>query len=164
MTFATSADITVVLKITYGQEIRRVSFTGDSFSALRSLVATLFSLDQERITIKYKDSDGDLITMVLHSTSLHTHQLDTLIKYLLFFFQSLDNELHEAIQLALASQSKSPLRLFVEGMQPLLHLCLSSFTTTIHAFTIHSNFTLHLHPRSCTIYIIPSHSSTTLHI
>jgi hypothetical protein len=57
--------ITVGVKVAFEHEIRRVSFTGNTFSALSNLVATLFSIEKETIVIKYKDDAGDLITMVL---------------------------------------------------------------------------------------------------
>lgn len=65
MTIATIAEITIGVKASYEHEIRRVSLKGNTtFSALREVVSSLFSLNNETVVIKYKDDDEDLITMV----------------------------------------------------------------------------------------------------
>ena len=61
----TFAEFNVGVKVAFEHEIRRVSFTGHTFLALRDLVTPLFSLAAESVALKYKDEDGDLITMVL---------------------------------------------------------------------------------------------------
>lgn len=79
-----SAPISV--KVSFGNDIRRVTFNGASFVPLRDLVAGLFVLDPVTTVVKYQDEDEDKITM------------------------SSDGELQEALRL-----SKGTLRLFVES-------------------------------------------------
>lgn len=51
------------IKVTFGEEIRRLSFTGTSFQMLVEDVKRLFNLkDEFNPVIKYLDDDKDLIT------------------------------------------------------------------------------------------------------
>lgn len=92
MTIATAEELNgsgvVGVKVVFGREIRRSSLAEHSVVALQVLVSELFSLEKEQVSLKYKDEDGDLITL------------------------SLDKEVKEAVQLALAN--KGPLHLIVE--------------------------------------------------
>lgn len=51
------------VKVSYGEEIRRLSFTGNSFKMLVEEIKKLFSLKEESpIVVKYLDEDKDYIT------------------------------------------------------------------------------------------------------
>jgi len=75
------------VKVSLGDELRRTSFNGTGFEALRDAVAKLFGLEAASIVLKYQDDDGDKITM------------------------SSDGEVKDALQQA---KEKKLLRLFVE--------------------------------------------------
>jgi PB1 domain len=66
VTFGKSSHEGVGVKVTFGREIRRATFVGTSFTELKALVGDLFGLDYENIDIrlKYKDEDGDFISLV----------------------------------------------------------------------------------------------------
>ena len=52
------------VKISHGNEIRRVTLPQTSFASLAEHTASLFGLPQANINIKYEDDDGDKISMV----------------------------------------------------------------------------------------------------
>lgn len=58
-----SVNAALSLKVSYGGEIRRATYTDVSFVGLRDLVANLFGLDSTSVVLKYEDDDGDKITM-----------------------------------------------------------------------------------------------------
>lgn len=54
----------LAVKVSYGEELRRATFHGAAYVALRDLCAKLFELDPATTVLKYQDDDGDKITMV----------------------------------------------------------------------------------------------------
>lgn len=73
MTIATAQDLQnnseninsgVGIKVSFGREIRRAYLKRKSYEDLVDLVSNLFSLNRENVGLKYKDEDGDLITLV----------------------------------------------------------------------------------------------------
>eukprot|EP00026_Physarum_polycephalum_P006700 Phypoly_transcript_06751.p1 GENE.Phypoly_transcript_06751~~Phypoly_transcript_06751.p1 ORF type:complete len:507 (+),score=98.03 Phypoly_transcript_06751:137-1657(+) len=91
MNTTTTAGNELAVKVSLGDEIRRATFNGATYVALRDLCAQLFELDPASTVLKYQDDDGDKITV------------------------SSDGELQEALQLA---KAKNLLRLFVEAKAP----------------------------------------------
>jgi hypothetical protein len=84
----TEEDVSV--KVSFGNELRRVSCSGSSsFAALRDLVVQLYRLPSPSVNIRYQDDEGDLITI------------------------STDGEVREALQQAKIGLRN--LRLFVEA-------------------------------------------------
>lgn len=62
------------VKVSYGDEIRRTSFNGAiAFDSLRDTIAKLFGLQPALVVLKYQDSDGDKITVVLFSLHFMNH-------------------------------------------------------------------------------------------
>jgi hypothetical protein len=53
----------LAVKVSLGDEIRRATFNGATYVALRDLCATLFELDPTNTVLKYQDDDGDKITL-----------------------------------------------------------------------------------------------------
>jgi len=52
-----------ILKVSLDAEIRRVALTSADFSSLQKQVGDLFSLPPSSFSLKYKDDEGDLITL-----------------------------------------------------------------------------------------------------
>lgn len=52
------------LKVSHGNEIRRVTLKQVSYAALCAKVSDLFLIPVPAISLKYQDDDGDRITMV----------------------------------------------------------------------------------------------------
>ena len=62
---------TLAVKVSYGDDIRRATFNGTTYVALRDLSAKLFELDPATTVLKYQDEEGDNITVVCE----HTHHI-----------------------------------------------------------------------------------------
>lgn len=101
----------LAVKVSYGDEIRRATFTGTTYVALRDLCAKLFELDPATAVLKYQDDDGDKITVVcLASLRLHASFLNANAH-----LQSTDGEVQDALQ---GAKEKKILRLFVDVKAP----------------------------------------------
>lgn len=84
------SDDTLPVKVSFGDDIRRASFTpSSSFAALRELVGKLFGVDETSYVLKYQDDEGDKITMAS------------------------DDELQEAVRIGQNTQKM--LRIYVEN-------------------------------------------------
>ena len=51
------------LKLKLGEEIRRISLYERSFISLQKQIKELFGLNERSFTLKYKDEEGDLVTI-----------------------------------------------------------------------------------------------------
>lgn len=52
------------VKISFGNEIRRITLPDSSYSTLLDKVTLFFSIERNVVAIKYQDDDGDKISMV----------------------------------------------------------------------------------------------------
>lgn len=60
----------LAVKISHGNEIRRVTLPQCSYASLVEHTVSLFGLPQANIILKYEDEDGDKISMVRANISL----------------------------------------------------------------------------------------------
>jgi hypothetical protein len=59
-----SIDEPVSLKISFGNEIRRLTIPDSTYNSLCEKTASLFGIDQSSVSLKYQDDDDDKISMV----------------------------------------------------------------------------------------------------
>jgi len=53
----------IVLKIKYNDDIRRVRFIEKGFIGLQKQIGEIYGIQQGTFTLKYKDDEGDLVTI-----------------------------------------------------------------------------------------------------
>ncbi len=64
MAFESLNNDAFAVKVSLGNELRRLSFVGPSFVGLREMIGTMFAIHADRVAVKYLDDEGDNISVV----------------------------------------------------------------------------------------------------
>ena len=70
MAFESLNNDAFAVKVSLGNELRRLSFVGTSFVGMREMIGNMFAIPADRVAVKYLDDEGDKISVVCPSHML----------------------------------------------------------------------------------------------